>query len=871
MRRLILKLFRRRRLEQDLEAELAFHQEQAAIGGNPIPLGNRTKILDASRDSWRFVVLEDLWRDLVYAARSLGKSPGFTSTVIVTLALGIGGVTAMYSIVYGTLLRPLPYPDPDRLVAIWQDDELFGGRGLVAVDNARDLREITVAFENVGAYRSRSLLWNEEDSIEAENVPAVSIDPEMLSVLGAGPILGRGFLAQEYRPEPSAAILTHDFWRRRFGSDPEVLGRTLRMSTGNLTVVGVMPEDFRFNALQLPAGGGAPLTWQPQILLPFAPSPSLMQAGRQVSILQLVGRLNDGVSIERAQEDLDRVAAGLQEKYPEIGGNRYRVVPLKDEVGGSVRAIVLLFFGAVGLVLLIAVANVANLLVTRAVNREREIALRLAIGSTPSRMIRMLVTESLVFSLAWALAGVVLAQIALGWLITRLPAGFPRLDEIAIDRHVLAFTAVLAIATGVAFGLTPAFLGFRTSINRRLHEGTRGHTEGVRQVRFRNLLVAGEIALAVVLLAAAGLVGQSFWNLVNQDLGMDPKNILYATVRTGQPRSDRLEGVQFYEEVVGRLEQFPAVASASYGSGTIAGYSSLTVEETMEAKEDSQVFYGQVAPGYFQTLGVSLASGRIFDETASDEVLVNERMAREFWSGVNPVGRRFFVGSELGPDNSWLTVVGVVSDFKTGLTASEVSAAFFGPCGEGPRGVSSGCNVSGLVVRTRNDPAEAIELLRSEIAAVDAEATLTQVRTSDEIFDTNVTAPRLGTALFGIFAGTALLLTFVGVYGVTSYAAARRIREVCVRMALGATRSEILRLLLMKQAMPSMLLGLSTGLVGAAVLMRLLAAYLYEVQPGNPRIFVMALFTVAIAALFASFMPIRRASAADPTVALRSE
>ena len=322
MRRLILKLYRRRRLERDLDAELAFHQEQAAMGGNPIPLGNRTKILEASRDSWRFVVLEDLWRDLVYAARSLGKSPGFTSTVVLTLALGIGGVTAMFSIVYGTLLRPLPYTDSERLVAIWQEDVRFGGRGLVAVDNARDLRETAVAFENIGAYRSRSLLWNEADSVEAENVSAVSINPEMRSVLGVGPILGRGFVAEEYRPEPPAAILSHDFWRRRFGSDSEVLGRTLRLSTGNLTVVGVMPEDFRFNALQLPVGGDAAVPWQPQILLPFSPSPSLVQTGRQVSILNLVGRLNTGVSVERAQEDLDRVAAGLREKYPEIVDDR---------------------------------------------------------------------------------------------------------------------------------------------------------------------------------------------------------------------------------------------------------------------------------------------------------------------------------------------------------------------------------------------------------------------------------------------------------------------------------------------------------------------------------------------------------------------
>ncbi|HEY0970925.1 MAG TPA: ABC transporter permease [Gemmatimonadales bacterium] len=798
--------------------------------------------------------MEALLQDVRYALRTLRRNIGFTAAAVLTLALGIGANAAIFGIVNGVLLRPLPYAEPDRLVMMWGTYPEFG-RTSTSLPDFLDWREGAASFESMAA--SHGGTYNLTGTGEPEQLTASRVTANFFGTLGVHPVLGRGFLPDEDRGGDNVAVLSHGLWRRRFGGDPSILGRAIQLSGQPYTVVGVAPEGFRFmDEVDL---------WTPTNLD--------MEVPRRAEFLTVFGRLRPGVTVERADAELAGVLARLAREFPQTNATiGSEVVSMHTDFVGDVRTALLVFSGAVGLVLLIACANVANLLLARATAREREMAVRTAIGAGRGRIVRQLLTESVVIALLGAALGLAIAVAGVALLRGSQAELLPRIQEVRVDGAVVLFALALAVATGILFGLAPALRLSRGAVHDSLKEGARGATGGAA-ARIRNALVLSEVALALVLLVGAGLLVRSFERLNQVDLGFDPGSVLTYELLLPSAKFEDVEQLPVaYDELLERTRAIPGVSAVAVSNNLPmggAGYLSFTIEGRTpppDAFEDIQPF--NVTPGHFSVLRIPLRAGRLIEARdaagAPPVAVVNEELVRRFLDGRDPIGRRITFGDPSNPETTWMTIVGVVGNVaQEGVTAAPYPQLYRSLHQFPGRGVF-------VSMRTAGDPDAVAGAARRALRALDPELPLTDLMTMEQRVSADLARPRVSVALLGVFAGIALLLAAIGIYGVISYAVAQRTREIGIRMALGASTADVRRLVV-RQGMAPALIGIAVGVVGALAVTRVMSSLLYGVSATDPVTFVGVPVVLAVIALAAAYVPARRATLVEPVNALRAE
>ncbi|HEY3137520.1 MAG TPA: ABC transporter permease [Blastocatellia bacterium] len=805
--------------------------------------------------------MENLWKDLLYGARMLAKQPAFTIVVVAALALGIGANTAIFSVVNSILLRPLPYRDPDRLVMVWMDNRRINvDQDIHSYANYSDYRDQNQSFEQLAAFNGISV--NLIGVGEPERIIGTMASPSLFDVLGVEPLVGRTFSAEEEVPgHDKVVILSFGLWQRRFGGDPDILGHEISLSDVKRTVIGVMPPGFRFPHKDA------------ELWAPLATDANRKNSRYGFSY-QVIGRLKKGVALAQARVDMGAIASRLVEQFPDLEGYGVNLVPLHQQVVGGVRPALLVLLGTVAFVLLIACANVANLLLARAAAREREIAIRTALGSGRLRLIRQLLTESVLLATLGGAAGLLIANWGLKALVALSPEDIPRRDQIGIDFRVLGFTLLISLLTGLLFGLAPALQASKLDLNESLKEGGRGASGGVAGRRIRNTLVVFEVALSLVLLIGAGLMIKSFVRLQKVDLGFNPDRLLIMNIQLSRSKYQGGSSAAFFRQLIERVEALPGVESAgAITSVFIEGLpdsSSFTIEgrPPVPAAEQDEAPIDFVTPGYFRTMGIPLLKGRELTEQDgpnSPRVLViNDTFARRFWPGEDPLGKRLKFGPPAS-DAPWWTIVGVVNDMRrTGLD-SAVRCETFIPYTQRPF-----IGFLSLVVRTAPDPRSMATTVRDVVWSMDRDQPVSHIGTVEQLLGGMMAQRRLNTVLFGIFAGLALVLAALGIYGVISYSVTQRTHEIGIRMALGASWPEVLKLVI-GNGMKLVGAGILIGLISAAGLTRLMTTLLYGVSATDPATFVLIAVLLAGVALGACFVPARRAMKVDPMVALRYE
>ncbi|HVG21091.1 MAG TPA: ABC transporter permease [Blastocatellia bacterium] len=816
--------------------------------------------------------MKSLLQDLRYGARMLVKNPGFTAVAVIAIALGVGANTAIFSVVNAVLLRPLPYAEPGRLVAVGERDTRKPARvGSISYPNFFDWRAQNQSFENMSVYRGADFTLTGPDAPVHLNGSVVS--SELFTLLGARPALGRVFTPEEEKPGGSgasyAAIISHMAWQRRFGADPDLVGRVLTLDGKQFNVVGVMPAGFQF-----PLQADPVEVWVTLAIDAEKPeNAKAMTEQRGAHFLEGIGRLKPNVSLEQAQAEMDSIAGGLEEQYPDT--NAYDGVALSPfhlNLVAEYRPALLAMFGAVACVLLIACANVANLLLARATVRHKEIAIRAALGASRWRVVRQLLTESVLLALAGGALGMLLALWGTEALVGLIPEEVPRLSEISIDRWVLGFTLLVSMVTGVVFGLVPAMQASKIDLSEAMKDG--GRTTSGRRMRLRNSLVVVEIALALVLLVGAGLLARTFMKLQQVDLGFDARNVLTASVELPDARYPRpRQQSDFFAQLVERVGTLPGVVSASaiqpmpLGGNSIA--TSFELEGvTYQKGERPGTSVRTVNLDYFRTMKIPFIKGRDFtprDDTQSQAVaIINESFARLHYPDEDPIGKRVKPGISVGGQPPWREIVGVVKDVKHSSLSRESGAELYLPHAQLPFSSMS------LVVRTEGDPRAVAKAVQAEVAALDKDIPLYQVKSLDQYLGNAVAQPRLSAMLFGVFAVVALVLSAVGLYGVMTYSVTQRTHEIGIRMALGAQQSDVLKLVVGK-GLALALAGVAIGLAASYFLTRLMSSLLFGVSATDPATFIVISVILTGVALGASFMPARRATKVDPMVALRYE
>lgn len=810
-------------------------------------------------------MIENAIQDARHAIRALRRSPGFTAVAVLTLALGIGATTTIFSVVDTVVLRPLPFRDPSTLVRVW-DSNPHGGDFSTSDATYLDLRERNRSFVEMAAFSDtkRSLVLTggcaqPSADCEPQRLQSAAVTSSLFPLLGIAPALGRTFTTMEDRQggDGRVVVIGHDLWKHRFASDPHLLGRNVALDGHSYTVVGIMPAGFTFPS---PAE-----LWVPLVID--------RSRDRDEHDLTVIGRLGPGVTLDRASDDLRRVAGELGAEHPRTNaGWSARVASFSDwMIGPQLERAVYVLFGAVGFLLLMACANIANLLIARGIARETEVAIRAALGASRSRLARQFLTESILLALIGAAVGLGIASWATALVRTLGPADIPRLREVGMDAHVLGFTLLLALATSVIFGLAPAVQISRVELQATLRQGARGTTSGGR-TRIRNVLVVVQVALAMILLAGAGLMFGSFLRLQSVPVGFDASNVLTVPLQLPEERYTDERRRAFFENVRARVASIPGVEYVGATSTDPLrqwGFSNDVTPEDRAAESPAggfmQAGWRSVTPGFFRAMGIPLLQGRVLTDADGangvQPVVITRGMARQLWGGDDPIGKRLFWG---GIDGTPHTVVGVVGDIRDVQLDAAPAPIMFLPYGEVP--------VSGmtLVVRTAGHPASVAGALRREIRAEDRELPLPKVSSLSENRSAAVAEPRLRMLLLGGFAAAALLLATVGIYGVMAFTVAQRTREIGVRIALGAHARRVFALVL-RQGMVLAGIGVAVGIAGALALTRFLQSLLFGISATDPVILIAVALLLGVVTLTGAYLPARRAARIDPIVALREE
>jgi putative ABC transport system permease protein len=830
-------------------------QLEGRVPQNPVVIGTDTKTS----------IMGDIAQDLRYGLRTLRKNPGFTSVAVLALALGIGANSAIFSVVNAVLLQPLPYKNPEQLVMVWENATHLGfPKDTPSAANFLDWRAQNTVFTGMSAMAQKN--FNLTGVGEPERLDGRRVSANLFDVLGVQPRLGRGFLPQEDTPGTRVVILSHGLWQRRFGSDPRIIGQALNLNGESYSVVGVMPP-----------GVGVPSrdNWKDQLWVPIAFSSEDAQS-RGNHYLEVIARMKPGITLKQAQAEMETIAARLAQQYPKTNLRIGTVVsPLHEEVVGDIRPALLVLLGAVGFVLLIACANVANLLLARAAVRQKEIALRLALGASRSRLTRQFLTESVLLATLGAAVGLMFAVAGLRILKTFIPETIAHAGSIGIDAKVLIFTALVAVITGLIFGLAPAAQASNFNLNETLNEGGRGAAEGSKGARLRGLLVITEVAVSFVLLIGAGLLINSFIHLRNLDPGFRADHVLTAKIDLSEVKyPDQEHRTPFLDEVLRRVRALPGVQSAAIAGNLPLTYNGdstyISVEGIPDPPIDQQldVIYRAIGPGYFGTMGIPLVRGRDFTDQDSTEtgyaVIVSEKLAQHFWPGQDPIGKRLTPG--LPPSGSPLReVIGVVKDVRQNNFLAAPKMQMYMTYRQ-----LKDLAPNALVVRTAVEPMSLATALRNAVWAVDKDQPVSNIDTMEHIVAGAVARQRFSTTLLGIFATLALTLAAVGIYGVTSYSVAQRTHEIGIRMALGARRRDVLKMTV-KQGLKLVVMGVAIGLVAAFVLTRVMASLLFGVSATDPVTFFSISLVLMGVAILASYIPALRATKVDPMVALRAQ
>ena len=879
--RRLLYYFRRDKFDRQLQEEMRFHvemkiRENVVAGMSPKEahyaaqrqFGNQTFIREESREMWGFRSLETLVQDLRFGLRMLRKNPVFTAVTVVTLALGIGANTAIFSVVNELLLRPLPYSDAERLAMLWEVTPEGRHQNTTSRANFRNWREQSTTFEGMAAFSDQRLSLSGDG--EPEEVSVQLANPNLFQVLGVEPIMGRVMTEEDAHPGAAkVAVLSYGLWQRRFGGDPQVIGKPIMLNGSPFTVIGVVPAGFQWH-IRKRSGTGRPAEIWTVLAMPIE-GPGVI--GRFLSV---VARLKPGVSFEQAESEMKTIAARLEQDAPQYNtGWGAEVIPLREQFVGNVRPALLILLGAVGFVLLIACANVANLMLSRAAAREKEIALRTALGARRWRVVRQLLTESLLLALLGSLLGLVVGWWGLKALVAISPRDLVNLQGVGLDFTVLAWTIAVSLLTGIIFGLAPALESTRLNLNDALKEGgKRAGGQNTRSRRLRSALVIAEVALSLVLLVSAGLLVKSFVRLQRVDTGFNTQNVLTMVVRLpdGKYREDQ-QVIAFFHQATERISALPGVRSVGTvnylplygGPGTST---SFTVEgrPVPPPGQDLATNVRVTDPGYFGVMGIPLLRGRNFTAFEASEarhvVLISESMARQHFPGEDPIGKRIAVDMFEKPTPT--EIVGIVGDVRYDSLTDEAEPTVYFPPPELTYGFMT------LVIQTAGDPVAMAPAVRRELSALDPDQPVSDVRTMNQVMADTVGRARFNTLLFGLFGVLATLLAAVGIFGVMNYSVTLRTHEIGLRMALGAQRGQVLMLIL-RQGLLITLIGIGIGLAGALALTRVMSGLLFGVNATDPATFAAIVLLLGAVSLIACFIPARKAAKVDPMVALNYE
>ncbi|HKQ76071.1 MAG TPA: ABC transporter permease [Blastocatellia bacterium] len=880
--RRLLSLLRRRRHEREMEEEMRFHLEmqieQNLASGMAAEeahyaarrqFGNQTWLKEASREMWSLNSIETLIQDLRYGARILLKNPGFTLVAIITLSLGIGANTTIFSLINSLLLKPIPFPQADRLALVWQSQvNNPESRNIVSAPNFWDWQRQNDVFENMAVFDTAGKGYDLSGDGEPERVFGLRVSAGFFDTLGVKPRLGRAFSPEEEQPGKHQVIVISDgLWRSRYNSDPSIVGKTIKVDSENHTVIGVMPPEFEFQFR-------SPIH---QLWVPVAYTRNDQDRGWNSFVC--IARLKPGVTMEQAGAQMNTIGLRLAREYPlDNAGGAVAIDPIVGFGMESQKTSLLTLLAVAGFVLLIACVNVANLLMARGAARQRELAIRVALGASRARTIRQLLTESLLLAFAGGLSGILIAAWSSNLLLKILPGDlravpFRSINStggLAIDYKTLAFSWGVTCLTGIIFGLAPALIFSKRNVNESLHEGSRGTTGG--GAGLRQGLVVLEVALALVVLTGAGLMIQSMARLLNVAPGFDPHNVI--TLNISLPQENTHVGPpahpQFARDLQEHVGSIPGVVSVSAVSHLPIGGGHARRQFVIEGKPDPGpenqpgAGYSVICPNYFRTMGVRLISGREFTELDSQNVpgviVINETMARRYWPDEDPLGRRIKLGG-FNSDNPWLTIVGVAQDVKHGLDMQS-PLEFFRPYSQ------AAWPQMRVVVRTAANPATFINPIKQALARIEPDRAASGIRTMDEILYDSVGSRRFPMMLLVAFSLLALALASVGISGVVGFSVAQRTREIGVRMALGARKVDVIRLVL-NRSMAAALMGVAAGLVASFGLTRFLTGLLFEVKPMDPLILGSSALILASVAFVACYLPARRATNVDPMIALR--